>query len=772
MLVALLAAAPALGQSKGSIDELAAQVEQVAKHIENARNNIDLVEKQYTLREEMSDEVLRLQRFSDGEIQYLLGDYGNASVLFYDLVANKDFQTSNKYDDALFYLADSLYQLKNYLGARLYLKQLLALKAGHYKEALARYLEIAGRLNEFVGIDDYITQARGLSGGELPPELTYVYAKWLFRREDLPVKERIARAQGIFAGLANAQTGPFKFQSAYYIGVGSVRVREWDKAIEQFKAVTQLTPRDDKDKKVLELAYMSLGRVYFETAKYDESIDAYAKVSQSSENFPDSLYEVAWTYVRKGELAKAKNATDILLLVAEDSVLAPEARILQGTLQQKLSQYDDAIGTYNQVINQYMPIEDNLLELIKIANPEQYFDQMLTRNEKSLDVTKLLPPEALKWASTRDDVAEAVEITSSLDASRKGLIESRLIAQRILKSLDERGVESFPILQEGYTRADAVETAVAKTEETLTRVEGALVEAILSGDQRKAIAEARAREAALKQRIDTLPTTSDQVKARKDRIQTAIDALDRQAFQISIEIQSQNAQLTAIRKYVDDTRAARKGKTNPEDEKGFLERVTNEQRSLDGLLAEVEEFRTALLDERTNADKAISGEDALRKQYATMLEQDRGIFNQVRSSLSGDAQKVMLRTDVVRADALAVHDRVVRSKSIIRERVEKRAQKLREQVILEQELIEGYARDTDAITGETRNLVGRIAFDSFKRVYQSFHDLVLKANVGVVDVSFQRKQDKTSSIQKLAAQKDRELKQLDDEFKEVLKDVE
>ncbi len=773
LLAAVLATAPAFAQkSKSSVNELAAQVEQTAKLIENARNNIDLVESQYTLREEMSDEVLRLQRFSDGEIQYLLGDYSNASVLFYDLVANKDFQTSPKYDDALFYLADSLYQLKNYLGARLYLRQLLALKAGHYKEALARYLEIAGRLNEFIGIDEYINQARGLSGGALPPELTYVYAKWLFRREDLPVADRVARAQGIFATLANESTGPFKFQSAYYIGVGYVRLKQWDKAIDQFKLVTQMTPRDEKDRKVLELADLSLGRVYFETARYDEAIDSYAKVSQSSDNFPDSLYEVAWTYVRKGELDKAKNATEVLLLVAADSVLAPEATILQGTLLQKLSKYDDAISTYNGVINQYLPIADNLEELIKVANPEQYFDQMLTRNDKSLDVTKLLPPEALKWASTRDDVAQAVEITGSLDASRKGLVESRNIATRILKSLDERGVESFPILQEGYTRADAVETAISKTEENLTRVEGSLVDGILSPEQKRAIDEATSKEKALKQRIDTLPTTSDQVKARKDRIQAAIDALDRQAFQVGLEIQSQNAQLTAVRKYVDDTRAQRKGKTDPNDEKNFLERVTNEQLGLDGLQAELEEFRTSLLDERTNADKAISGEDALRKEYAQMLESDRKVFNQVRQSLSNDAQTVMLRSDVIRADAAAVRERVVRAKSIIRERVEKRAQKLREQVILEQQLIEGYAKDTEAITGETRNLVGRIAFDSFKRVHQSFYDLVLKANVGVVDVSFQRKQDKTSSIQKLASQKDRELKQLDDEFKEVLKDVE
>ena len=756
-----------------SVDELAAQVEQVAKQIENARNNIDLVEKQYTLREEVSGEVQRLQRYSDGEIQYLLGDYSSASVLFYDLVANKDFQGSDKYDDALFYLADSLYQLKNDLGARLWLRQLLSLKAGHYKEALARYLEIAGRLNEFVGIDEYITQARGLSGGDLPPELTYVYAKWLFRRNDVSIKDRVPRAQAVFSTLAVSQAGPFKFQASYFIGVGYVHLREWDKAIEQFKFVTTLTPRDDKDKKVLELANLSLGRVYFETAKYDEAIDSYAKVSQSSDNFPDSLYEVAWTYIRKGEFEKAKNATDVLLLVAEDSVLKPEATILQGTLLQKLAQYDDAIGTYNQVINEYLPVADNLQELIKVKNPEEYFDQMLTRNarEKSLDVTKLLPPQALKWASTRDDVAEAVEITSSLDASRRGVEESRQIAMRILKSLDERGVESFPILQEGYTRADAVETAVAKTEEHLTRIEGALVDGVLSAEQRRQVDEAKARQRALKERIDTLPTTGEQVKARKDRIQATIDALDRKAFQLGLEIQSSTAQLVATRKFVEDTYTSRKP-SDVEDKKDFLSRVDFEQRGLDGIADELQEFRTVLLDERTNADKAISGEDALRHEYASMLEQDRGIFTEVRQSLSNSSQKVMLRADVVRADAAAVRERVIRSKSVIRERVEKRAQSLRQEIILEQQRIEEYAQETAGLTGEARGLVGRIAFASFKRVHQSFYDLVLKANVGVVDVSFQRKQDKTSQIQKLAAQKDRELKQLDEEFKEVLKDVE
>ena len=759
------------GRGKASAEELQAQIEQIARQVETARNNIDLVEKQYTLREEQSDEAARLQRFSDGEIQYLLNDYNTAAVLFYDLVANKDFRKSPRYPDALFYLADSLYQQKNYLGARLYLRQLLSLKAGHYKEALARYLEIAGRLNEFAGIDEYIAQARGLSGGALPPELTYVYAKWLFRRGDLPVEERVKRSQAIFNSLVQDPSGPFRRQSAYFIGVGHVRLKAWDQAIAQFKTVGTLPERDAKDREVHELAELSLGRVYFEIGKYDEAIDAYAKVPQQSDNFPDSLYEIAWTFVRKGELVRAKNATEVLLLVAEDSVLAPEAKILQGTLLQKLQKYDEAIDTYNQVINTYAPVRDEIDALLTVnKDPVQYFDELLARNEKTLDVTKLLPPVALKWASTREEVADAVAITAALDEGRKGIAESRAIADRILHSLDERGLDSFPVLQEGYARADAVETALSRSEESLTRIEGYLTAGAMGAEQQQQLAQLKSQADALKKRLDTLPTTTQQVQARKERIQKAIDELDKQAFQLGIEIQAQAAQLVAIRKYVDDTRAQRKN--TAEDEKVFLEKVTLEQRSLEAMQSELDELRAQLLGERNNADKAVSGEVALKAEYSKLLEQIQQVYAGARGGLPQNAQQVLLRADVVRADAQAVRERVQRSKDIIHQRVARKAQQLREQVMLEQKLIDDYTKETESVTGETRNLVGRIAFDSFKRVRQSFYDLVLKADVGVVDVAFQRKQDKTSSIQKLAGQKDRELKALDEEFKEVLKDVE
>ena len=86
----------------------------------------------------------------------------------------------------------------------------------------------------------------------------------------------------------------------------------------------------------------------------------------------------------------------------------------------------------------------------------------------------------------------------------------------------------------------------------------------------------------------------------------------------------------------------------------------------------------------------------------------------------------------------------------------------------EERLLGAHAQEVASVGGDTRNLVGRIAFDSFQRVHQQFYELVLKADVGVVDVAFTRKQDHTQEIQRLSAQKDQELRRLDSEFSEVL----
>jgi hypothetical protein len=132
----------------------------------------------------------------------------------------------------------------------------------------------------------------------------------------------------------------------------------------------------------------------------------------------------------------------------------------------------------------------------------------------------------------------------------------------------------------------------------------------------------------------------------------------------------------------------------------------------------------------------------------------------------------MARLQEVRERTEGLRGRVTTAKSVLRAQLERRGRVIRDKVQVEQRLLGQYDTEVATVSGNARSLVGRIAYDSFRRVRQQFYDLVLKGDVGMVDVAFTRKQDKTGEIQKLSAQKDQELRTLEKDFKEVLKDVE
>jgi TolA-binding protein len=768
-LVLVVLAGEAAAQAR-STAQLAAQVEQVHAQAKNAEDNLQVIETQYVGQAEPTGEEALLRRFSDGEIQYLLGDYTTASVLFYDLVGDKTFQKNPKYADALFYLGDALYQQGNWGSARLYLRELLTLDSPRYREALAEYLDATSRLNDFSNIEPYIQRARG-PNGELPPELAYIYGKWLFKRTDVPREQRLAEAAVVFEKLAAQPDGRYRLQALYFLGVGEAERGNYEAALARFAEVAKAKPRDGKEQKVVELANLSQGRVLVEQGKVSEAIDRYQEVPRDSDAFPESIYETAWAKVRAGDYEGAKNATDILLLVAPDSTLAPDAQILQGHLLLKLKRYREATDTYNGVINTYAPVRDELDALLNVnKDPVAYFDNLLLRNERNLDVNALLPPVALKWATTQSDVNEALTVVKAMEDGRRGVNEGQTLASRILKALGERGMEAFPALQEGYTRADAVSNAVVTGEESLTAAEAELVNPVLTASERAQLERLRADESGARTRFASLPTSSGAVAARRKVMQDQVDQLDREAFRLGYELQSMNAMLAAVQKWVVDTRSQRKG--NAGDEKAFQERVRAEQQAANALEKEVESVRAELRDARAKVDTSLAGEEQLRAEVISVESQAHQIIAEAEPRLTDPAVlAVIARAHAARERLDAIAKRTEVAKTQLQARVRKKGDEIRDKVLAEQMLLQEYTGDVGRASGEARQLVGRIAFDSFRRVRGQFYDLVLKADVGVVDVAFTRKQDKTSDIQKSASQKDRELKQLDEEFKEVLRDV-
>jgi TolA-binding protein len=771
MAVALSARPSLAAEPVRASSEVVRQLEQVDKQLQNADENIRFVETQFTQRAEPSDEEAKLRRFSDGEIQYLLGDWTAASVLFYDLVSDPRFRDNPRYPDALFYLSDSLLQQQNFIGARLYLKELLGLPpTERYKDALSRYLTVASRLKQFDGIDEFIDQARKLYGGDLPPELAYVYAKWVFKRTDLKAEDRIARARASFEPLTRSNIRMVRLQSAYHLGVLSVQAGDFKDAIARFRDLSALPVNTQEEVRIRELSNLSLGRLLYETGSLDEALDRYQEIPGESESFVDSLYEISWTHVKRGDFQRAKNAIDILLLVDPESPLAPDAKLLQGHLLLKLQRYDEASQSYDEVISTYGPVREKLDELLtRTQDPVAYFDNLLSRSGRTLDLSTLLPPVALRYARTQEEVAGAVGLITDLDSGRKGVGEARELATRIIQALEERGLETFPELQEGYTRADAVESGLTRVEQVLVAVESSAVLEHLNPEERKQLEAVRKERESLAQRFALLPTTQREVEERRQRMQSRVDELDREAFRLGYELQSLSAVATAVRKWVEDTRTERT--TSPEEEVEFLGQLQVEADALTELQGELDRTRARLADERSAVATYVAGEELIRQQFYEVLQREHLLVASFAGRLPEDVAALMARVQDVRERTGTLRTRVTTAKGVLRAQLERRGRLIRDKVQAEQRLLGQYDTEVAAVSGDARNLVGRIAFDSFRRVRQQFYDLVLKGDVGRVDVAFTRKQDKTVEIQKLSAQKDKELRALDRDFKEVLEEI-
>lgn len=765
-----LALAAALPLSAHAAEAAPVSVESTLQDVQTDLKGVDdrlgFIEREYVQRKDETDEQLRQSRFGKGAAAFQMQDWNTAAILMYDLVDTPDFKSDPNYDDALYDLAEALYQQQNWLGARTYFRRLLNLHRSHYQAALQRYLQVAGKLNDYSEVSTWVDAARG-ANGVLPPEVAYVYGKWLFHRQDLPLAQRTRQAAAVLQPVADAEAAD-KLAAMYLLGVMQVQQGNFDDALAEFEKLTQQPARNDREKRIQELAHLARGRIYYEQSKYSEAIDAYQYVDKDSDHFVDSLYEIAWVFVKKGDYEKALRATEILDELAGDSIVAPEARILRAHLYLKLSRYTDAAQTYKDVINTYAPVRDEVDALLKLHDdPVKYFDDLLAQNDKDFDVTSLLPPAAARWATTQQDVAEAMRVTTDLGTSRRGVTESNQLAEQILKAIDEKGANAFPVLQEGYSKAEAVDATLTRDSQQLIEAEQQLLVGKL-GDLAAQLDAAHRERQALQEKFNALPKSEQDVAERKARYMHRLDSLDRAAFDLQNQINGLQAMLNAIEKWVVDTRKDRT--PDPAAEKKFLANVKDVRGAVTELADAVAEVRQSIKDEKLRSGNATA-DDQVRADYQTALDKEKGLLAQAATRLDANDQATQARIAGLQKQIEAYRARVASAKLQLQTAVANKAENVRKLVAAEQQKLRGYSGEVDSVASDARNLVGRIAFDSFKRVRKQFYDLVLKADVGMVDVAWTKKQDDTDKIQELSKQKDKELKSLDDEFKEVLKDV-
>jgi len=171
-------------------------------------------------------------------------------------------------------------------------------------------------------------------------------------------------------------------------------------------------------------------------------------------------------------------------------------------------------------------------------------------------------------------------------------------------------------------------------------------------------------------------------------------------------------------------------------------------------------------------DVSLEGEDLLRAEYLRTLDTRHQILSRIEPGLSGDAAALLEQSHELRSEILRLVPRIGNARAQVKQELARGLSVAKARLAEEEKALAAESEEIAQLSAQLRKVVGQMAFDSFRKVRSQFYELVLKSDVGLVDVAFTRKQDKTASIHTLATQKDSEVQALDREFRDILQDDE
>lgn len=739
-----------------------------------------LIEQEYiTFDEKLSIEGDFDSRLIDGQTMMRLKDYFRAAMVFYDLVENQRNRNRPNYQEAVFNLAEALFHNRNYIEARQYYRMVTEHPNGrtYLNVSLARLMQIALYVNDFQQVDEIHNRlVRELT--TTTPESEYLWGKTLFLRD------RTTEAATVFAALRPGQ--PFFFQGRYYLGVLLVRQGKLEEALNLYTALTTETPKTTQEKDIWELARLARGRLLHDLDREEEAIDVFRSVDYKSPYFDDALFGISWSYIQLAErsekpeeqnkwFVEAFRALEILELSTPNSTLVPKAALLRGHVLEKTGKFEEATKSYTEISQTYSTVKQDLDQLVvQHADPVRYFNEVAGKNLDSFDLATYLPPLAVKWLTNQDDIKVALGVMKDIDAGRTYITEARSLLVKIdelLQNTTDR-ISLFPALREGALRTIEVENARVLIERRFAFLEERIINEKLSEAERQKFTQTRKEREDLELAVQKLPATPKDSQNRDERIRQRIELLEQSVYDSGVGVKGMKAQLSAMEEWIRMHEQELVGREAAV--RDFREELRRGWALANQLQSELDSLGNQLSAEKTRAgldSEALSRESQLRRNYAEALVKERNLAEQIRGRLGPEGAAQVARIDDLRLRSDRLHQKLQVIQRKLEERVAERSDGHKKLVQKEESNLQHFEQALAKLEGESKNLAGEVTFRVIQDVRQKFYQLVLEADVGMLDVAWGRKREKNQKIEELSKQQSAENRRLREEFNSVLQEV-
>lgn len=730
-------------------DALADEVGAIAQEVENVRLLGEELAPTYLKRDATKGPQFASERLIDGENLYRLKDYQRATIVFLDVIEN--YSTSPAYPDALFLYADSLFLSRDYLGARDWFRRVM--DEGHkpgmgmyLQRTVERLIEIAVHLQEYEGIEKYIDQL-----GRAPtPEALYVKGKYYYFRGNYE-----AALQAF-----NAVKGDplVELKALYLTGVIMTQKGQFDDATSVFLRGQGYEVKTNEEREIVDLVNLGAGRLFFEQGAVEKASECYQRVAQNSPYFDSALYEAAAVLIRTGDTVRAEQTLEVLTVALPDSKYLPRAKMLRGNLLLRAGRYDDAEKVFEELVQEFTPVMDQIDSLAgEQRDTRQFFHELVNRSLVTLDVSSVLPPLVVKWVSDEPEVIRALELATDIGSAKEYVRET----QRLIRLLEAvingpSKVNAIPILRNAMRKSQQLANRLGKARDRLGRIAEEQL-----GAQNAELARLRTERQTLAAQLAALPTTDAEYEERDKEARRVYSRMRQELSRNTIRIDQLSAKIVAIETFIADPRYTQG--LPPESVNAVREELKRHTQSID----QMREDLSLLQNDIDSAGYQIGVGDTsdeqdakLKKQIVDLARRERELLQRTGGDLGARLEKVYAAIDQV-DQRLARFEREVESEAA------RKVEEIIKLVGAERDHVASYETELRGLDDTAEEVVGGVAFENFANVKKRFHELVLKADVGIIDVAWLKKEEHTSRITELTKSRLHEIKVLDDEFQEV-----
>jgi tetratricopeptide (TPR) repeat protein len=740
------------------------------------------------------------QRVAAGDILYRNKDYPRAIDTFSQLVElhRQGKADANAHADGVFYLAESYFASKQLLSARRHYLEVLD-KGGqnpyskYAGRSVSRLVDVSLRTGTLEKLDEVFSKLNQLPASDSTGSLQYARGKLLFAKKDYDASK--SAVSGV------AANSPYNHQAQYLLGVVLVKQAtpelppeaaaapdqpeivqpgaapapatppsraRYAAAIEQFRRVTRLKADTTAHRHVVDLAWMAIGRLFYESDNFLDAAEAYSHVDRTSPEFSTMLYELAWVYVRLGDYQRAQRALEVLSITDPESLRLADGTLLRADLMLRSGQFDKALTLYRTVRSKFDPIREQVDTFLKeVTDPAVYYDRLVESEGVTDGPGGTLSPVVVQWAREEAENDRAFSVIDDVAASRDLVRRSRRLILKLNAVLGApTRFRAFPELQASMESTLGLLNRTAQARVTLAR--GLDSEGGSPGGE---LGKVRAERRALMKRMGFLPVTPGDFAQREAAGDRQWNKVGQKIQRLELESDRLQALINGLRRVLKD--GSKFGVTaDPTSRTRFQAEIEANERDLVQYRKRIKEYRDAVDMGRVQigfGDQRFVDDDRVRRRFRQVFAREVQLVASGQDSSDATAYARSIQALLTRADG--VEDSLESTKARLEREAEERSRGLKEAVDREVANIEKYAGDLDALDQQARLLIGEVAMKNFGLVRDRLKSVVLRSDVGIVQQAWEVREEQRHRVRNLQRERSREEQNLNDELREVLDDA-